>query len=56
MLLYFHRENEINKISSLVSFKLFGKLGVFRTQSNIYEGAFLEKLVNVNYFLKKASS
>ena len=47
MLLYFHRKNEINKIASQVSFKLFVKLfwwqlfcrtsfkAVFRTQSKI---------------------
>ena len=52
MLLYFHR---INEISSQVSFKLFVKhfwkqlfsrtplRGVFRTQSNIYDRAFLWK-------------
>ena len=63
MLLYFHRKNEISKITSQVSLKLSVKhfcrtplRDVFRTQSKIYDGAFFAKIVNVNYFRKKAPS
>ena len=62
-----HRKNDINEISSQVSFKLFVKLfleqlfyraplrGVFLTQLKINNGTLLAKTVNVNYFRKKSS-
>ena len=66
MLFYLHRKNENYKITSQVSFKLFVKLFwqqlfcrtplkyVFRTQLKIYDGGLFAKIVNVNYFCKKA--
>ena len=56
MLFYFQKENEINKISSQVSFKLFCRIlikGVFRTQPNIYNGVLLAKNSYVNCFCEK---
>ena len=61
MLLCFQRKNKTNNFSLQVSFKLFVKQqlfckspfrGVFRTQSNIQDGAFLRKQLTLIIFIR----